>query len=169
MHTVVEALKQDNASSLETRSKMYQSENEHITEEAGVLLDEETSGSFTYNPHPFDLSFITIPRDLDELVDALARNAHDTWACAKIDSGWTYGSETDAENNTNHLLVSYDMLPSEVQASNVRNIYGIIKAIMYLGWKFVKRDTVGDTIGSMSKSAGPVEAHVSHAAAMLRN
>ena len=53
------------------------------------------------------------------------------------------------------------MLPSEVQASNVRNIYGIIKTIMYLGWKFVKRGAVGNAIGSVSKPAGPDEAHVS--------
>lgn len=45
-----------------------------------------------YRPHPLDLSAVpALPSDLEQLVDLLAKNAHDVWARSRISEGWTYG------------------------------------------------------------------------------
>ena len=46
-----------------------------------------------YVPHPIDVDSIPLDGDLEELQEAIAENAHDVWAEARIREGWTYGKE----------------------------------------------------------------------------
>ena len=47
-----------------------------------------------YLPKPLDLSVVTVPEDLMELVNMLAENNHNVWAMERIKEGWKYGSAT---------------------------------------------------------------------------
>ena len=44
-----------------------------------------------YVPAPLDLACITIPDHLSQLLDTLARDAHNVWAAKRIGEGWSYG------------------------------------------------------------------------------
>ena len=46
-----------------------------------------------YVPHPIDVDNVPFDGDLEELQEAIAENAHDVWAEARIKEGWTYGKE----------------------------------------------------------------------------
>jgi len=41
-----------------------------------------------------DLSAVTVPEDLMELIHMLAENNHKVWAKERIKDGWKYGSAT---------------------------------------------------------------------------
>lgn len=63
-----------------------------------------------YEPHPIDVDDIPLDRDLEELQEAIAENAHDVWAKARINEGWSYGKERDDINRLHPDLVPYTAL-----------------------------------------------------------
>ena len=44
-----------------------------------------------YAPHPIDVDSVPLDADLEELQEAIAENAHDVWAAARMKEGWSYG------------------------------------------------------------------------------
>ena len=55
----------------------------------------------TYKPEPIDVSKIKLPKNLEDLVENLAENAHDYWAAKRIEEGWEYGAfRNDATKKT---------------------------------------------------------------------
>lgn len=93
----------------------------------------------TYIPHPRDLSSVSIPADLDALVEALAENVHDTWARSRMDAGWTYGPVRDDAKKTNPCLVPYgDLLESE-KAYDRDTALATVKFILAEGWKIDRK------------------------------
>ena len=51
------------------------------------------SRKFVYGPFPINLDDVSLDDDLTELQEAIAENAHEIWAKARTDQGWTYGPE----------------------------------------------------------------------------
>ena len=45
-----------------------------------------------YEPRPINVDSIPLDGDLEELQEAIAENAHNVWAKAKIKQGWSYGA-----------------------------------------------------------------------------
>ena len=60
----------------------------------------------TYTPKLLDLTYVELPDGLDELLEAMAENAHDMWARERQSEGWTYGPERNDQ-----LLETPDMVP----------------------------------------------------------
>ena len=89
----------------------------------------------TYTPHPRDLSSVSIPAELDALVEALAENVHDTWARSRIDAGWTYGPVRDDAKKTNPCLVPYGELPDSEKAYDRGTALATIGFILADGWR----------------------------------
>ena len=52
-------------------------------------------GMNEYIPKPVDLSDVELPDYLTELREAIAENAHDIWAEARLKEGWSYGPKRD--------------------------------------------------------------------------
>jgi hypothetical protein len=48
-----------------------------------------------YVPRPIDTSEVQLPREIEELTEALARNAHDHWARQRMADGWRKGEMRD--------------------------------------------------------------------------
>ena len=46
-----------------------------------------------YIPQPLDTSDIQLPKELNELVEQMAKNVHEVWEQTRISQGWTYGAE----------------------------------------------------------------------------
>lgn len=63
-----------------------------------------------YNPQPINVENINLDADLEDLKEAIAENAHDIWARARIDEGWTYGPVRNDELKQHPDLVPYSQL-----------------------------------------------------------
>ena len=44
-----------------------------------------------YIPSPLNLESVSMPGNLESLVEKLAENAHNIWAAGRIKQGWTFG------------------------------------------------------------------------------
>lgn len=91
-----------------------------------------------YNPTPIDTSDVKLPDEMNQLVEQLARNVHDTWAAGRINEGWTYGPQRDDENKKHPCLVDYDELPENEKEYDRSTAVETIKLIVKLGWRIEK-------------------------------
>lgn len=91
-----------------------------------------------YNPTPIDTSDVKLPDEMNQLVEQLARNVHDTWALGRINDGWTYGSQRDDANKKHPCLVDYDELPESEKEYDRSTAVETIKLILKLGWRIEK-------------------------------
>lgn len=64
-----------------------------------------------YNPQPINVEDIELDADLVDLTEAIAENAHDIWARARMDEGWTYGPVRNDALKQHPDLVPYSQLP----------------------------------------------------------
>ena len=59
-----------------------------------------------YVPKPINIDDVVLPKEIEELTEYIAENAHEEWAKDKIKKGWTFGPERD-----NVLKQSFDLVP----------------------------------------------------------
>jgi len=94
--------------------------------------------SDTYMPKLIDLQHVELPSEFDELMEAVAENAHDMWALERQSEGWTYGPQRDDQ-----LLQTPDMVPYSQLADSEKEYDRImakdtIRLFLALGYKIVK-------------------------------
>lgn len=92
-----------------------------------------------YEPHPIDVDDIPLDRDLEELQEAIAENAHDVWAKARINEGWSYGKERDDINRFHPDLVPYTALPDSEKEYDRIMAFNTIKLVKKLGFDIIRR------------------------------
>lgn len=92
-----------------------------------------------YEPHPIDVDDIPLDRDLEELQEAIAENAHDVWAKARINEGWSYGKERDDINRLHPDLVPYTALPDSEKEYDRIMAFNTIKLVKKLGFDIIRR------------------------------
>ena len=93
-----------------------------------------------YTPNPIDVDNIPLDGDLEELQEAIAENAHDVWAEARMNEGWTYGKERDDINKKHPDLVPYSALPEGEKEYDRIMAFNTIKLVSKLGFDIVKRN-----------------------------
>ena len=93
-----------------------------------------------YVPHPIDVDNVPLDGDLEELQEAIAENAHDVWAEARINEGWSYGKERDDANLKHPDLVPYTALPESEKEYDRIMAFNTIKLVKKLGFDIVKRN-----------------------------
>jgi len=93
-----------------------------------------------YEPHPIDVDSIPLDGDLEELQEAIAENAHDVWAKARINEGWSYGKERDDSNKLHPDLIPYTALPDSEKEYDRIMAFNTIKLVKKLGYDIVKRN-----------------------------
>lgn len=91
-----------------------------------------------YNPQPINLDYITLTDDLLELREAIAENAHDVWAAARIKEGWTYGPVRDDSKKRHPDLIPYSALPDSEKEYDRLMALDTIKLVKKLGFEIVK-------------------------------
>lgn len=92
----------------------------------------------TYNPKFLDLNHVELPEFMEELCEAIAENAHDTWAWERQSEGWTYGPVRDDEKLETPDMVPYRELPdSEKQYDRVM-AFDTLRLLIALGYKIEK-------------------------------
>jgi hypothetical protein len=92
-----------------------------------------------YEPHPIDVDSIPLDGDLEELQEAIAENAHEVWAEARIKEGWTYGKERNDTDKKHPDLVPYTALPDSEKEYDRLMAFNTIKLVKKLGFDIVKR------------------------------
>lgn len=53
----------------------------------------DANSPFNYHPHPVDMTNLTLSREMQNMAERLAENAHDIWAQKKMDELSTCGGK----------------------------------------------------------------------------
>ena len=91
-----------------------------------------------YIPKPIDLSDVSISEDLRELREAIAENAHDTWALERQSEGWTWGPKRDDSKLETPDMVPYSQLPESEKQYDRIMAEDTLKLLVALGYKIEK-------------------------------
>lgn len=92
-----------------------------------------------YNPQPINVEDIDLDANLEELTEAIAENAHDIWARARMDEGWTYGSVRNDELKQHPDLVPYSQLPDSEKEYDRIMAMNTLRLVRRLGFDIVNR------------------------------
>ena len=93
-----------------------------------------------YKPRPADTSGETLPQELMELAERLAKNVHEVWAKKRMEQGWVYGPERNDDEKKHPCLIPYEQL-SEVEKDYDRNTaLETLKYIKKSGFELVKKN-----------------------------
>lgn len=94
-----------------------------------------------YVPKPIFLKYIPLDDDLKNLQEAIAENAHDVWAEARMKEGWTYGPQRDDAAKKHPDLVPYTALPDSEKEYDRIMAFNTIKLVKKLGYAIVRRNS----------------------------
>lgn len=94
-----------------------------------------------YYPQPIDTTDVVFPKEMNELVELLARNVHDNWALGRINDGWTYGSLRDDVLKQHPCLVDYSELSEREKEYDRNTALETLKVIVKLGYSIQKCDS----------------------------
>ena len=92
----------------------------------------------TYIPKPENTDAIQLSTELNDLVEAMAKNVHEVWAESRISQGWTYGPERNDTLKHHPCLVPYEELPEIEKAYDRDTAIATLKLITKLGFKISK-------------------------------
>ena len=102
------------------------------------LLSVTKRGVRKYEPSPIDVSNFKLTDDLEELLEAIAENAHDIWAKERMANGWTYGDERDDDRKKHPDLVPYSDLTESEKDYDRKMAQGTLELVQRLGYKIIK-------------------------------
>lgn len=91
-----------------------------------------------YIPRPVDVSGKTLPKELEDLVEAMAKNVHEIWAKTRMEQGWTYGKERNDLLKQHPCLIPYEELSEEERIYDRNTAIGTLNLILDLGFKISK-------------------------------
>lgn len=93
----------------------------------------------TYVPKPVDTTGVELPKEMNSLVEKMAKNVHEVWAESRIKEGWSYGPSRDDKQKTHPCLVAYEDLPDNEKAYDRDTAVGTLKLIMKLGFSIEQK------------------------------
>ena len=88
----------------------------------------------SYKPKPLETDQVALDRELLELVELLAENAHNVWASQRLLDGWVFGPARCDELRRHPCLVPYSQLSDEEKTYDRNSVLGTIRAILALGF-----------------------------------
>lgn len=95
-------------------------------------------GPKRFQPSSIDTSTITLPRDLQELVELLAENVHNVWSEQRLSEGWSYGHERDDPGKKHPCLIPYERLPDKEKEYDRNTVVETLKVAVKLGYRLVR-------------------------------
>jgi hypothetical protein len=91
-----------------------------------------------YVPAPIDTSSIQLPKEIDDVLEQLAKNSHEVWAQQRMKDGWRYGPQRDDKQKIHPDLVPYEELPESERVYDRRMASETLKVIVALGYSITK-------------------------------
>lgn len=104
----------------------------------GICTTAFPADSKTYHPKFIDLKHVKLPDVFEELREAIAENAHDTWALERQSEGWTYGPKRDDSKLETPDMVPYAQLPESEKQYDRIMAEDTLKLLTALGYKIEK-------------------------------
>ncbi|UKK54620.1 RyR domain-containing protein [Prevotella sp. E2-28] len=92
-----------------------------------------------YTPQPLDTSDISLPKELELLVEQMSKNVHEVWAQTRISQGWKYGAERNDALKLHPCLVPYEELPESEKEYDRNTSVETLKLILKLGFKIDRK------------------------------
>ena len=92
----------------------------------------------TYTPQPIDTSDINLPKELEPLVEQMAKNVHELWSETRIAQGWSYGDQRNDQLKQHPCLIPYEELPDSEKEYDRNSAIGTLKLILKLGFRIEK-------------------------------
>ena len=94
-----------------------------------------------FTPTPIPTEGVTLPPELDALVERLAENNHDHWARQRIDAGWSYGPQRDDARKTHPDLLPYAEISESEKEYDRTSVVETLKVILTLGYQIIPSGT----------------------------
>jgi hypothetical protein len=88
-----------------------------------------------YLPAPIVTDGVQVPKEIINLRELLARNAHEVWALQRLKQGWTWGPVRDDAGKKHPCLIPYEQLPDSEKEFDRATAVETIKAIISLGFR----------------------------------
>lgn len=104
---------------------------------SGNYMVSATKSPDGYNPQPINVEDIPLDANLEDLTEAIAENAHDIWARARMDEGWTYGSVRDDAKKHHPDLVPYAQLPDSEKEYDRLMAMNTLRLVRRLGYDII--------------------------------
>lgn len=92
-----------------------------------------------YVPQPIDTKDVVLPKELNSLVEQMAKNVHEIWAETRISQGWTYGPERNDAEKKHPCLVPYEELPEEEKVYDRNTSVETLKFILKSGFDIMPK------------------------------
>ena len=94
----------------------------------------------SYTPNPINTDDVKLDKTLEDLVEALAEDVHDQWACERMKAGWKYGPERNDPLKLHPCLVPYNELPESEKQYDRITATSTLKLIKKFGFDIVKKN-----------------------------
>jgi ryanodine receptor 2 len=88
-----------------------------------------------YKPKPIDTKDVELGKELEELIEKMAKNVHEVWAQTRMNQGWVYGKERNDALKQHPCLVAYEELPESESEYDRNTALETLKLICKLGFK----------------------------------
>ena len=92
-----------------------------------------------YVPKPIDTSDVELSKELLDLGEAIAENAHDIWAVDRQAEGWTYGPIRDEKTKETPCMVPYSKLPENEKDYDRKMALNTLRLVKKLGYDLIER------------------------------
>ena len=103
------------------------------------LVVVNTTDRFVYEPYPINLDDVILDEDLAELQEAIAENAHEIWAKARTDQGWSYGPERNDAKKETPDMIPYCNLPESEKLYDREMAMQTLKLVKKLGFEIKRK------------------------------
>lgn len=104
----------------------------------GMCVTAFPADAKTYLPKLIDLNHVKLPDGFEEMREAIAENAHDSWALERQSEGWTYGPKRDDSKLETPDMVPYAQLPESEKQYDRIMAEDTLKLLTALGYKIEK-------------------------------
>ena len=91
-----------------------------------------------YTPLPHDTTHVTLPREIEELTEIMARNTHEIWSRNRLADGWVWGPQRDDRDKQHPGLVPYEELSETEKEYDRATALETLKLILSLGYRIEK-------------------------------